>query len=128
VRIERCVQLRGRAVAAVLRGSWSARDQGLADAMTPWIALLLGLVVVAILAAYDVKPMVLVILAAACSLGALVSVFLGAVGANDDLGSSWSDSGPRLMLRWAASFVIIGGTSLFALLWPRLSRRQRDRS
>jgi peptidoglycan biosynthesis protein MviN/MurJ (putative lipid II flippase) len=96
--------------------------------MTPWIALLLGLVVVAILAAYDVKPMVLVILAAACSLGALVSVFLGAVGANDDLGSSWSDSGPRLMLRWAASFVIIGGTSLFALLWPRLSRRQRDRS
>jgi hypothetical protein len=93
--------------------------------MTPWLALLLGLVIVAILVAYDAKRVVLVVLAVLCFLGALISVFLGAVGANDDVGSSWSDSGPRLMLRWAASLGIIGVTSLLALLWPRLWDRKR---
>ena len=95
--------------------------------MTSWTALLLGLAVVGILVAYNARPVVLILLAVACFMGAMISFWLAAASANDEVGTSWSDSGPQLMLRWAATCVLVGVTSLLALAWPRLWRRNRDR-
>jgi hypothetical protein len=53
---------------------------------------------------------------------AAVLMFLGYVGATDDVGSSWSSGAPRVALRWAEALAIAGIGSLLALLWDSLKR------
>jgi xanthine/uracil/vitamin C permease (AzgA family) len=94
--------------------------------MTPWIALLLGLAIVAVLVMRDARPGLYIGLGATCLLAALISLYFGYAGANEDVGTSWSNEEPQRALRWAASFTAVGVTNLVAVGWAAFWR-WRDR-